>query len=254
METLHFLHGQESPVCIAAVDKHFDGYFTLQYSPDCDLELAYDGVWQSLQGCWFWTAYPGPRIRFHNTPGTVRWHHFYIAFNGPQVAMWQKEGLFPFPPQPSQSGYEEPFRELYAAVRRDTIWSRKLAVNLLERILIELADQRLAPIIEEKWLDTALAYLEEPTLYEPDYDSLAQKCGMALSTLRRKFKEATGTSMHQFLVQTRIAEARDLLIRTDMPIKEIADSLGYRDVFFFTRQFKEQVKMPPAEYRRTRLH
>ena len=50
----------------------------------------------------------------------------------------------------------------------------------------------------------------------------------------------------------RIAEARRLLGETDEPIKSIAKRLGYRDVFFFSRQFRSITGVPPAMYRRSR--
>jgi len=39
---------------------------------------------------------------------------------------------------------------------------------------------------------------------------------------------------------------------TNLPIKEIAERLGYNDVYFFSRQFRKQMGVPPAAYRKSR--
>jgi AraC family transcriptional regulator, arabinose operon regulatory protein len=45
-----------------------------------------------------------------------------------------------------------------------------------------------------------------------------------------------------------------LLTDTTQTIKQIAMQLGYSDVYFFTRQFREQTGLPPALYRKSREH
>jgi AraC-like DNA-binding protein len=105
----------------------------------------------------------------------------------------------------------------------------------------------------ESWLDSVLLELarEKPDT-EPDYPALADLCGMSLSSLRRRFRAATGTPLHEWTMQARIVRARALLGETDTPIKAIAEQLGYRDVYFFTRQFRQRVGVPPAAFRRSR--
>ena len=76
---------------------------------------------------------------------------------------------------------------------------------------------------------------------------------MALSTLRRRFREATGDSLHERYLAMRLAAARELLLQTDLPIREIAERLGYQDVYFFTRQFSQRVGTSPGRFRRTRI-
>jgi transcriptional regulator GlxA family with amidase domain len=85
-----------------------------------------------------------------------------------------------------------------------------------------------------------------------DYDALAEEVGTSPATFRRRFRQATGTSPHEFLLHCRSAEARRLLGESDLPIKQIATLLGYRDVYFFSRQFRELAGVPPATYRRSR--
>ncbi len=73
---------------------------------------------------------------------------------------------------------------------------------------------------------------------------------MGLSTLRRRFKQETGQPLHDYLLQRRLMKARTMLDETELPIKEIVEQLGYRDVYFFTRQFHRFLGLPPAAYRK----
>lgn len=86
----------------------------------------------------------------------------------------------------------------------------------------------------------------------PDYETLATELGMSTGTLRRRFKAATGTSLHNFVLQSRIATARTLLSETDLPLKTIAARLGYNNVYFFSRQFRELAGVSPGHYRKSR--
>jgi AraC-like DNA-binding protein len=81
---------------------------------------------------------------------------------------------------------------------------------------------------------------------------LAALADMTLATLRRRFREATGLPIHAYLISRRIAAARELLERSDLAIKAVAERLGYSDVFFFSRQFRRHVGIAPAAFRRTR--
>jgi AraC-like DNA-binding protein len=51
------------------------------------------------------------------------------------------------------------------------------------------------------------------------------------------------------LVSCKMIEARRYLESSEMRIGEIADRLGYRDIYFFSRQFKGFYGMSPVAYR-----
>jgi AraC-like DNA-binding protein len=77
--------------------------------------------------------------------------------------------------------------------------------------------------------------------------------GLSLTALRRRFKEATGMPLHTWVLQHRVAQARTLLSESDLPLKAIALQLGYNNVYFFARQFKQMTGVAPGHYRKSRL-
>ena len=66
----------------------------------------------------------------------------------------------------------------------------------------------------------------------------------------RLFKKFTGKTPRDFIVQTRIEAAKSLLLLSEFSISEVAEQLGYSDLFHFSRQFKEKCGCSPNTYRK----
>jgi AraC-like DNA-binding protein len=247
-----FLHSASFPHCAERVDKHFEGYHSLQFMSSGKVDLYYDRQFHSLHGRCFWPAYPGPRIRFHPATNDSTWAHRYVAFTGPLVGRWSSEGLMPRSPQPAAPNvpWAKWFDDLLTLTHRPGRWEALAAINRLERIFIELARTRVSEDDKEPWIGPLLEQLESGKPF--DAQAFASDAGMALSTMRRRFRQITGTPLHAHTLQSRIARARRLLSETDTPIKAVARQLGYQDIYFFSRQFHQQTGLPPAAFRRAR--
>ena len=70
--------------------------------------------------------------------------------------------------------------------------------------------------------------------------------------LSRKFKETIGISFREYLQNTRIEQSCRLLVNTNKKIIDIAQSVGYDDVNFFTDIFKKKMNITPREFRKTK--
>lgn len=64
------------------------------------------------------------------------------------------------------------------------------------------------------------------------------------------FKEETGRSFNDFVIDLRMEKAKELLRNTRIKIYEVAEQVGYRYLPYFSRQFRETVGTTPLEYRR----
>ncbi|MBW7474493.1 AraC family transcriptional regulator [Paenibacillus oenotherae] len=80
-------------------------------------------------------------------------------------------------------------------------------------------------------------------------EELAQRAQLSPRYFSIKFKEIIGTSVQTYLIRTRIERAQHLLMHAGMNVTEVADALGYRDIFFFSRQFKQYTGKSPSEIR-----
>src|ERR1700751_4417538 len=80
--------------------------------------------------------------------------------------------------------------------------------------------------------------------------AMATAAGLERRTLLRRFASATGMSPIKYSRAVRIARARELLEGGDTSQKQIADSLGYKDVASFARVFRKAVGSTPGTYRK----
>jgi len=67
------------------------------------------------------------------------------------------------------------------------------------------------------------------------------------------FKEETGSSPIQYLIQIRLEKAKSLLGSSSLPIREIANTVGYKDAYYFSKLFKKNYDLSPSAYR-NKLH
>jgi transcriptional regulator GlxA family with amidase domain len=80
-------------------------------------------------------------------------------------------------------------------------------------------------------------------------ETLAEEAGLSPSQFSRRFRKLFHCSPHHFLIQQRVEKARTLLMESQMTVGEIADTLGYADLGFFSRQFKQKTGLSPLEMR-----
>jgi transcriptional regulator GlxA family with amidase domain len=80
--------------------------------------------------------------------------------------------------------------------------------------------------------------------------SMAAAARLERRTFLRRFANATGMTPIEYCRAVRIARARELLECGNTPQKEIAQSLGYRDVASFARVFRKVTGLAPGAYRK----
>ena len=81
---------------------------------------------------------------------------------------------------------------------------------------------------------------------------LASAGGMSKFHFIRRYRLQTGRTPMADLRLTRLAAARDLLLTTNLPLKDIAPRCGLRDEFHLSRLFRRQYHASPGQFRRHR--
>ncbi|MDE6065158.1 MAG: AraC family transcriptional regulator [Lachnospiraceae bacterium] len=88
-------------------------------------------------------------------------------------------------------------------------------------------------------------YMESITMAD-----IAQAAGYSPNYLSRKFREAAGIGVHEYLVFIRLQHAALELITTDDSITEIALRCGFSDSNYFKDAFKKRYGVTPRAYRK----
>jgi len=247
-----FLHWNHFPACTAVVDKRFLGYCSIQHIARGKLTVSYNSRSYQLQPGWVWACFPGPRIRFQRPPAVPSWTHRYVAMRGLLVDAWRSEGLLPEEPilAPPTARVADRLDEVHALLAAGDRWSRRRATNALEALLLILAHAR-GREEPSGWVAQAQAALADGERFHADVDAVASACGMPASTFRRRFRAAVGVAPRTWALHARLDRARALLLASDAPIQQVAERLGYRDAFFFSRQFQAHTGLAPSAYRRS---
>lgn len=81
---------------------------------------------------------------------------------------------------------------------------------------------------------------------------LAIEVNLSKSYLLHLFKENTGFSPMDYFIHLKIQKACKLLDTTTLSIKEIANTIGYEDPFYFSRIFKKTMALSPLQYRQVK--
>ncbi|WP_341280842.1 helix-turn-helix domain-containing protein [Paenibacillus sp. FSL H8-0537] len=84
-------------------------------------------------------------------------------------------------------------------------------------------------------------------------ETMAAKFHYSTHYLARVFKRKFGCSPMEYLLQTRINRAKYLLTETDMPIRSLAEKVGYTDIYYFSRLFKKLTGVTPTQFKKLNL-
>jgi len=79
--------------------------------------------------------------------------------------------------------------------------------------------------------------------------SIAMTAGLSVYHFARAFKQSMGVSPHRYLLQRRIEKAVALLKETELPLSEIAVTVGFADQSHFSRQFSRFMGETPRAFR-----
>lgn len=91
------------------------------------------------------------------------------------------------------------------------------------------------------------AHLDEPVRLA----DLSAAAGLTRMHFAAQFRAATGLRPHEYLLRRRIERAQQMLVATDMPVVEVALSVGFQTQSHFTTVFKRFTGQPPLAWRQS---
>ncbi|ATW26074.1 hypothetical protein DCMF_15995 [Candidatus Formimonas warabiya] len=103
-------------------------------------------------------------------------------------------------------------------------------------------------------IDQAMRFMEQNYPKDIKLGDVARQIYYSPCYFSRVFKELRGCSFRQYLTEIRMAQARRLLLHSDLHISEIAQRVGYHDVHYFINVFKQWEGCTPRGYRKTQRH
>ena len=157
-----------------------------------------------------------------------------------------------------KSEIQSPLQKMIQEILNPGLGSKAMIRVLLLECMIELLRKRIAAedlaltwvsaLDDEKVWNAIKLMLDAPG--DPhSVQSLADAVGMSRSSFAKHFRDAYGTGTMELLRNIRVHRAASLLDETDLPVKRIAEMVGFRSRSAFTRMFEKLTGQAPQSFR-----
>jgi LacI family transcriptional regulator len=143
-------------------------------------------------------------------------------------------------------GYEA--AALLDRLLRGIVPPRKPLLITPEQVITRLSTQMLA--VSDPAIASALQMIREHAHEGVHVDAIARHAGLSRSVLQRRFRSQLKRSVHQEILSVRIKRARELLIKTKLPLAIVAERAGFKHQEYMGAVFKAHFGITPAKVRR----
>lgn len=122
-------------------------------------------------------------------------------------------------------------------------------ISLLYKVFAMLQKQTYLPEKQYKKIKPAIDYINENfTNGKLSVGKLSAICGISESALKKLFIKKFGVPPVRYIIQLKINYSCDLLRSGLYSVSRVSQICGYGNVYFFSRQFKENMGISPSEF------
>ena len=197
-----------------------------------------------------------PDIAHIYNPLPGGWIVSYLCFQGPVFDLWRNQGLLD-PRKPIQ--HAEPVAEWNRRLEtvldpagRGGVASSLLEICRLQRLLAEIITGAARSTVYEdelQWLHRASDLIDASLAGPADWKSLARHMGISAESFRKRFARLAGQPPARYRMERLIDRACEMMRNPSLRDRQIAESLGFCDEFYFSRRFKAITGLSPRQFR-----
>lgn len=128
---------------------------------------------------------------------------------------------------------------------------KKLQAHYSQELILKPTEV-LINSVDEKFINRLQEVFQQEFI-NPDFNTelFASKMMMSRMQLHRKLKSLFGVSATEFVRNERLKTAADIMKNKQLSISEIAYNVGFNDVYYFSKCFKDLYKVAPSEYQKS---
>ena len=158
----------------------------------------------------------------------------------------------------SDSALQQAFALMRAEIASPAIGTQALTEALMKQCLILLLRRHLtqdaasSPVVaalQDPRLARAVTEVIERPAASHTVESLARTAGMSRAAFAERFTQAYAQTPIDFVLKVRLRLAAQLLTTTDLPVKVVANTIGYASRSYFSRAFRATYGLEPRRYR-----
>ena len=131
----------------------------------------------------------------------------------------------------------------------DLLWLRAMLLSWVANAIPELEVVITKHLATHKQFTRVFDTIERELGADLRMSEVARSHGTGVEAFSMAFSRATGMSPKDYVTRRLNQEALQLVINTDLKMKEIAERLRFTDEFYFSRFFKKLNGCPPSTYR-----
>lgn len=140
--------------------------------------------------------------------------------------------------------------KVYLAVEEAQLILKQLMLQLLREDAIGQQNQGGNNELAYRSIFETANYIRVNPSIAHTIDDLAWRSRLSKRYFSSKFKELLGETVEAFIIRCRIERAEHLLRFSDMNVTEVAETLGYQNIYFFSKQYKLKRGVTPSSIKR----
>tara|TARA_R110001606_G_scaffold92864_1_gene206210 strand:+ start:16322 stop:17185 length:864 start_codon:yes stop_codon:yes gene_type:complete len=213
------------------------------------------GKWEVNSGD-VMVLYPGEWHNYKPIEETG-WEEYWIGIKGEVLSNRILKDLFPENTSyVKQIGHQEElvflFNQSLKLVKKNSLGFRKILAGIVLQLVayvISYQEEGLGSR-EEQLCKKVIDFIKENLNTEVDFKKLASDHHLSYNRFRTVFKNNSGVSLQQYLINERLEHAKRLMVNTDLSLKEISAKTGFNSLFYFSKVFKNKMGYSPGKIRR----
>lgn len=118
----------------------------------------------------------------------------------------------------------------------------------LQELLVNEAEKRIDNTVKSV-AESVVKYINSHISENVSTSVLSDVTGYSSGYLSRIFRQEIGMSIHDYVAQTRMNLAKEMLVNTNLKIYEVAENCGYENTTYFIKIFRISTGITPQDYR-----
>lgn len=125
---------------------------------------------------------------------------------------------------------------------------KEMLVRLMQTQAKQILQTSYKKLVTNNSLAAAIKYIKEHVTEKIDLDKIADVACMSRSSFYKKFKETTGETPSQYVIQERIKLAQQRLEVSNCSVTQVCFDCGFENLSHFIRTFKKETGQTPKSY------